>query len=154
MFCFKNFFFSLSHHWACEHAYVNFCNPENIYCWCIERDSLFNFMLIYFNSGRITKCIFLIQPKLCFPRLLCKSIEYHWASLVAQAVKNLPAMWKTQIWSLGQEDLLEKKMATHSSILAWKIPWREKPSRLQSTGCQELDKTEWLTLSLSFIGYH
>ena len=49
-------------------------------------------------------------------------LQYSWASLVAQSVKNLPAMWETQVRSLGQEDLLEKGMATHSSLLAWKIP--------------------------------
>ena len=52
------------------------------------------------------------------------------ASLVAQTVKNLPAMWGTWVQSLGQEDPLEKEMATHSSILAWKIPWMEEPGRL------------------------
>ena len=53
-------------------------------------------------------------------------------SLVAQLVKNLPAMQETQVWSLGQEGPLEKEMATHSSILAWEIPWTEEPSWLQS----------------------
>ena len=52
------------------------------------------------------------------------------ASLVAQMVKNLPAMQKTWIQSIGQEDTLEKGMATHSSILAWEIPWTEEPGRL------------------------
>ena len=52
-------------------------------------------------------------------------------SLVAQMVKNLPTMWETQVHSLGWEDLLEKEMATHSSILAWKISWTEEP------GCRE-----------------
>ena len=56
------------------------------------------------------------------------------ASLVAQTVKNLPAMLETGVQSLGQEDLLEEGMATHSSILAWRIPWTEKPGRLQSIG--------------------
>ena len=50
-------------------------------------------------------------------------LQYSWASLVAQLVKNLPAMWKTWVQSLGWEDPLEKGMATHSSILAWRIPW-------------------------------
>ena len=59
-----------------------------------------------------------------------------WASLVAQMVKNLPAIWETQVRSLGQEDLLEEGMATHSSILAWRIPWTEEPVRLQSVGSQ------------------
>ena len=50
-------------------------------------------------------------------------LQYSWASLVAQLVKNLPAMCKTWVWSLGWEDPLEKEMAPHSSILAWRIPW-------------------------------
>ena len=52
--------------------------------------------------------------------------------LVAQMVKHLPAMWETCVPSLGWEDPLEKEMATHSSTLAWKIPWTEEPGRLQS----------------------
>ena len=58
------------------------------------------------------------------------------ASLVAQTVKRLPAMRETRVRSLGQEDPMEKEMATHSSILAWRIPWMEEPGRLQSTGSQ------------------
>ena len=53
------------------------------------------------------------------------------ASLVAQMAKLLPAMQETQVRSLGQEDLLEKEMATHSSALAWRIPWTEEPGGLQ-----------------------
>ena len=53
---------------------------------------------------------------------------------MTQMVKHLPAMQETQVWSLGQEDHLEKGMATHSSILAWKIPQTEKPGRLESMG--------------------
>ena len=62
----------------------------------------------------------------------------HRASLVAQTVKNLPAMRGTWVRSLGQEDPLEKEMATRSSILAWRIPWTEKPGGLQSTGSQRV----------------
>ena len=58
------------------------------------------------------------------------------ASLEAQMIKNPPAMRETQFQSLGREDLLEKEMATHSSILAWRIPWTEEPGRLQSPGSQ------------------
>ena len=54
---------------------------------------------------------------------ICYPVQYSWASLVAQLVKNLPAMWETWVQSLGWEDPLEKGKATHSSILAWKIPW-------------------------------
>ena len=59
------------------------------------------------------------------------------ASLVAQMVKNLPAMQETWFRSLSQEDLLEKGMATHSSILAWEITWREEPGVLQSMGASK-----------------
>jgi len=59
-------------------------------------------------------------------------------SLVAQTVKRVPTTWETWVQSLGWEDLLEKEMATHSSILAWKIPWREEPGRLQSMGSQRV----------------
>ena len=58
--------------------------------------------------------------------------------LVAQMVKCLPIVWETRVQSLGQEDLLEKEMVTHSSILAWKIPWTEKPGRLQAMGSQRV----------------
>ena len=63
----------------------------------------------------------------------------HRASLVAQRVKPLPPMQETQVQSLGQEDPLEKAMAPHSSVLAWKIPWTEKPGRLQSMGLQRVE---------------
>ena len=66
-----------------------------------------------------------------------------WAFLVAQMVKNLPAMQETWVQFLGQEDPLEKGMPTHSSILAWRIPWTEKPGRLYSPwGRKESHKTE------------
>ena len=60
------------------------------------------------------------------------------ASLVAQTVTRLPAMQETWVQSLGWEDPLEKEMVTHSSTLAWKIPWTEKPGRLQSMGSQRV----------------
>ena len=73
----------------------------------------------------------------------------HRASLVAKGLKPLPAMWETWVWSLGQEDPLEKEMATQSSTLAWRIPWTEEPGRLQSTGLQSVGH-DWATsLSLS-----
>ena len=61
-----------------------------------------------------------------------------WVSKVAQMEENLPAMQETQVLSLGMEDALEKGMATHSSILAWRIPWTEEPSGLQSIGSQRV----------------
>ena len=57
---------------------------------------------------------------------------------MAQMVKNLPAMQETRVQSLGQDNPLEKEMATHSSVLAWKSPWIEKPGGLQSTGLQRV----------------
>ena len=63
-------------------------------------------------------------------------------------VKRLPAVWESRVWSLGWEDTLEKEMATHSSTLAWKIPWTEEPGRLQSMGSQRVG-LDWVT-SLSF----
>ena len=66
---------------------------------------------------------------------------------MAQTVKHLPTMRETRVQSLGSEDLLEKEMAAHSSILAWKIPWTEKPGGLQSMGSQESDMTERLYFS-------
>ena len=69
------------------------------------------------------------------------------ASLVAQMVKHLPAMQETRVWSQGQEKPLEKGMATHSSILAWTIPWTEEPGGLRSMGSQRVGQTERLTLA-------
>ena len=60
---------------------------------------------------------------------------------VAQSVRNLLAMQETQVRSLDWEDILENEMATHSCILAWRIPWTEEPGRLQSMGSQESDMT-------------
>ena len=65
-------------------------------------------------------------------------LQYSWASLVVQTVKNPPAMQETWVQSLGLEDPLEEGMATHSSILAWKIPWTEEPGGLQSMGWQRV----------------
>ena len=61
---------------------------------------------------------------------------------MVQRLKHLPAMWETWISSLGREDPLEKEMATHSSILAWRIPWMEELGGLQSMGRKESDTTE------------
>ena len=69
-------------------------------------------------------------------------IQKQRASLIAQSVKSLTAMQETRVRFLGWEDPLEKKMATHSNILAWEIPWTEEPGGLQTMGSQELDTTE------------
>ena len=72
---------------------------------------------------------------MCF----CLPTSFSPTSLVAQSVKNLPAVQETQVRFLGREDPLEKEMATHASILDWEIPWTEKPGGLQSMGLQESD---------------
>ena len=77
----------------------------------------------YSNEPKEQKCL----PSECF-----------WSSLVAQMAKNLPIMQETQVQSLGREDPLEKKMATCSSILAYRIPWIEEPDGLQSIGSQRV----------------
>ena len=69
--------------------------------------------------------------------------------MVAQRLKCLPAMQETWVLSLGQEDPLEKEMATHSSILAWRIPWTEEPGGLQFTGSQRVGH-DWVT-SLTYL---
>ena len=71
------------------------------------------------------------------------------ASLVAQMVKSLPAMQETWVRSLGQEDPLEKEMATHSGTFAWKIPWMEEPGRLQSMGLQRVGHDQRLHFCFS-----
>ena len=80
---------------------------------------------------------------------LCLGDLTIWLSQVAQMVKNLPAVQGTWVWSLSWEDPLENRMATHFSIIAWRIPWTEEPSRLYSPlGHKELNTTGWLTLWL------
>ena len=71
---------------------------------------------------------------------LCIFRKFFGVSLVALMVKNLPAMQETWVWSLGQEDPLEKEMATYSSILVWRIPWTEEPGRLLSMGSQRVGR--------------
>ena len=68
-------------------------------------------------------------------------VQYSWASLVAQLVKNPPAMQETWVQSPGWEDALEEEMATHASILAWRIPWTKQTGRLHSMGSQKSDVT-------------
>ena len=76
-------------------------------------------------------------------------LDSHRISLVVQTVNCLPTMWETQVRSLDQEDPLENEMATHSSTLAWKIPWTEERGRLQPMGSQRV-RHDWVA-SLCFI---
>ena len=76
-------------------------------------------------------------------------LQYSWASLVAQTVKNPPAMWETWVWSLGWEDGLEKGTYIYSSVLVWKLPWTEEPGRLQSIGLQKVGH-DWVTFTYNW----
>ena len=76
-------------------------------------------------------------------RNIGEHINIDGASMMAQMVKNLPAMQETWVQSLSQEDSLEKRMATHSRILAWRIPWREEPGRQQFIGLQRV-RHDWV----------
>ena len=78
----------------------------------------------------------------------CEDVRL-WTSLVAQTVRRLPTMQETEVWSLGREDPLEREIATHSSTLAWKIPWTEEPGRLQSMALQRAGY-DWAT-SLTYL---
>ena len=98
-------------------------------------------------------CIFWWMPPKCDlldyqTAAIWNMSSYGWqpygASLVVQSVKDLPALQEAWVWSLGWEDLLEKEMATHSSILAWKISWTEEPGGLQSMGSQKVEH-DWAT---------
>ena len=97
------------------------------------------------------------QDKAVEPRILRFSLSLSslalWTSLVAQTVKRLPTVWETQVRSLDQEDPLEKELATHSSPLAWKIPWMEEGGRLQSMELQRVGH-DWATsLSLTVFEF-
>ena len=70
--------------------------------------------------------------------LIASTVQQSELAMVAQRLKRLPLMWETQVQSLGLEDSLEKEMATHSSVLAWRIPWTEEPGWLQSMGSQRV----------------
>ena len=79
-----------------------------------------------------------------FVSIFIKDLGQKGASLMAQTVKNLPTLRETQVPSLGREDPLQKGMATHSSVLAWRIPWAEEPGGLQSIGSQQV-RHNWAT---------
>ena len=86
----------------------------------------------------ITLSLFCIFCMTRFKIPKCRNLRFLRASLVAQRLKRLPAMREIWVRSLGQEDPLEKELATHPSILAWRIPWTEEPGRLQSMGSQKV----------------
>ena len=106
-----------------------------IFFWDIFLISLNIFPEVELLDHMVVLLLIFEDTSCCFPE----------GSLVAQTVKSLPAMWETWVHSLGQEDPLEKEMATHSSILAWKIPWMEEPTWSQRVG------HNWATSLSSFF---
>ena len=92
------------------------------------------------QNGWFLQVHFIVSSTVLFLPLNLCSLRQLEISLVAQTVKHLPTMRETLVQTLGREDLLEKEMVTHSSILAWKIPWTEKPGRLQSIGSQRVGR--------------
>ena len=107
--------------------YFPWCSPESRSPWTLRRT-------FFFFSPQLTM-VYLKKHQ---------RASFSWGSLVAQMVKNLPAMWETWVLSLGWEDPLEKGKATHSSILPWRIPWAEKPGGLQSMRLQRV-RQDWVT---------
>ena len=108
------------------------------------------------NFGKLDiwdKFYLYFKKKSNFTKQICYWSRRHRDFPLAQMVKSLPAILETWVWSLGPEDPLEKEMATHSSILASKIPWMEEPGRRQSIGSQ-LDMTEWLHFHFSLSSRH
>ena len=89
-------------------------------------------LLENFKFTHVVHIVFLLDNTALERCSICRSV--YWASLVAQMVMNLPARWEIWVRSLSQEDPLEKEMATHSSILAWRISMAEEPDGLQSMG--------------------
>ena len=108
------------------------CLERNFTGFCQE--SVNGVMITLTAPVGVTECVFPAAPLLSV--LAGALVSPAWASLIAQMVKNLPAMQETQVEFLGQEDPLEKGMATHSSVLAWRIPWTKKPDGPQSMGSQ------------------
>ena len=96
---------------------------------------------------------FLLCPQSAERKFFSVFLSSHKASLVAQIVKKLSAMLETQVQSLGWEDPLEKEMAAHSSILAWRMPWTEELDRLQSKELQRVGRDCVTNTSLHFSSY-
>ena len=117
----------------------------------------FQFTRLFHHQLSAILCLILSsQDRICSASLFswCKVTQSQISrQLVAQTVKNLAVMQETWFWSLGWEDPLEKGMATHSSSLAWKIPWAEEPGRLQSMGSQRVEY-DWTTNIFTFLAFN
>ena len=123
--------------WHLSHNFAMFKVDVTIF-WNFHQVYKINFFL---NSGNLRESPTLSSPSPSPSATFRAYVLPTGTSLVVQSVKNLHTVQETQVWSLGQEDPLKKKMATHSSILAWRISWTEEPGGLQSTGSQESDTT-------------
>ena len=117
----------------------SFLNPQQNFYLC-ESPLYRHSWLSHFYWEVFASCL----SFLCFLFFLAVLWEFNSSYF---RLKRLPPMRETRVWSLGREDPLEKEMAIHSSILAWRIPWTEKPSRLQSTGSQRVGH-DWVTSPL------
>ena len=124
---------------VCVYIYIYIC----VYIF-VAHKNMFVFFCTFLNV--LYSSLFDREKPLWFSNITVAKGER--ASLVAQRVKDLPAMQETWVWFLGWEDPLEKEIVTHSSILAWKIPWREEPGRLQSLGSQRV-RHNWATNALT-----
>ena len=137
---------------------VSFCSDENVqklWWWLHYGEYSKKHWIVYFKLVNCMECESQWTPGVGDGQggLVCgdswgrKELDRlsDWSDLVAQTVKNLPAMHKSWVQSLGQKDPMEKRMATHCSSLALRIPWTEEPGRPQSMGLKESDTTEQLT---------
>ena len=141
------------HYWsdlACTHTLFIFILGNTSYQWKHRHISFIGELTkitLFIFSNSFMHMFFILNRRI---ETLHKTNNwFYFASLVAQRLKRLPPMWETQVRSLGRQDPLEKEMVTHSSILAWRIPWMVKPGRLQSTGSQRVGH-DWAT-SLHFM---
>ena len=130
--------------WVNEHTPFHIVDSSHLlYVYHLNRmlnSSLWN--IYYFPDQR-----FQISPASWF--LIIKNKHYPWISMMAQIVKNLPEMQETQVWSLGQENPLEKEMETHSSILTRKILWTEKPGEQMLTNLKRERDSDLITVGTS-----
>ena len=130
---------------GCKDGFIDSANQP---MWDIHKMKDKNHMIISIDVQKHLKKfkihLWCWYQQIGYSRNVPQHIKAIRASLVAKRLKRLPAMQETRVQSLGREDPLEKEMATHSSILAWRIPWMEEPCRLQSTGSQRVIH-DWAT---------
>ena len=105
-----------------------------------DKSFVFSSLTIFWSILDLQSCV----SFRCVAKWFCYTCTCIWASMVAQMVKNLPAIQETGVWSLGQQEPLEEEMATHYSILAWRIPWTEETGGLHSMGSHRV-RHDWAT---------